>query len=76
MIEKAYRSRGNFSTVYKIKIHPSYDQLNYDYGDENKVRPGDRRFGGGRGGGGGMLTESRAETLVRAQATQEHRGDG
>lgn len=31
ILEMEYRNRGAFSEVYKIKIHPQYDQLNYQY---------------------------------------------
>lgn len=36
-LEKKYKGRGNFSTVYRIKIHPAYDQLGYDYCGEQEV---------------------------------------
>lgn len=38
LLEKTYRSRGNFSTVYKIKIHPSYDLLGHDFDDGQEVK--------------------------------------
>jgi hypothetical protein len=31
IMEMEYKNRGAFSEVYKIKIHPRYDQLNYQY---------------------------------------------
>jgi len=38
ILDKVYRSRGAFSEVYKIRIHPHYDRLNFR--GHHEVRPG------------------------------------
>jgi hypothetical protein len=40
IVEREEKGHGNFSVVYKIKIHPRYDQLNYQYeGGGQEVHP-------------------------------------
>ena len=34
IVAKKWRSNGGFSTVFRIKIHPCYDFLNYSYEDD------------------------------------------